>query len=413
MKWFHSLITKISLIFLLAIIGILALFFNFFSHQRDKEFGNIEEIARYALRANYDPKNESFDLQSLQNEGFVLVKDTDLQRKILANGPYGLMQNRQVAGHNMQNMMRLRTRAVAFEGKIYIRVRTNSDTILLFETPYKKELLRFLFAPLLSILLVILLYIAIIRSILPLYDLRKKVKAFANGDYDIECASKQRDEIGILANEFDASVKKIKKLRDSRQLFLRNIMHEFKTPITKGKIISELLDNVSHQESLQNLFRRQESLIEDFSRIEKLSADELPLDKSDYNLQDIVDFALDILNHKEDQVSVDLIPMNLHVDFDLFATALKNLLDNGINYAKDHKVQLRASERVIEIVNTGKALEFPLERYSEPYFLGGSKQKSSRGLGFGLFITWHIIRLHKMQLSYKRNGEENIFTISL
>ena len=45
------------------------------------------------------------------------------------------------------------------------------------------------------------------------------------------------------------------------------------------------------------------------------------------------------------------------------------------------------------------------------YLLEIKKQKSARGLGFGLFITWHVIRLHGMRLEYKREGEMNHFII--
>jgi two-component system OmpR family sensor kinase len=269
---------------------------------------------------------------------------------------------------------------------------------------------RILF-PLAAILFIIFLYSAIIRSILPLYSLRIKVKEFANGNYDVDCKSEKEDEIGILSNEFDKSVKKIKSLRDSRQLFLRNIMHELKTPITKGKLSCAMLEDSPYLETLKNVFQRQEVLLNEFARIEKLSANEIALKKENYSLQDILDYSLDILNHEQESVTCKLKPMSLHVDFELFGTAIKNLLDNGINYSDDLHVTIESNETEIIISNLGKALEFPLDRYSEPYFLEGKKQKSSRGLGFGLFITTNIIKLHNMKIEYNREKDRNIFKI--
>ena len=247
---------------------------------------------------------------------------------------------------------------------------------------------------------------------MPLKTLRQKIKLFAQGNYDITCKSDKKDEIAILANEFDSAVKKIKSLRDSRQLFLRNIMHELKTPITKGKLASEMLVDTTYQGILQNVFARQEALLEEFSRIEKLSADELKLDIQTYRIEDVVDFALDILDDKKEHITCNLTPLSLHVDFELFGVVLKNLLDNGINYATDHHVTLSNDIKNITISNKGVALEFPIERYGEPYFLEGKKQKTSRGLGFGLFIVWHIIRLHSMEITYQREGEYNHFIIT-
>ena len=51
------------------------------------------------------------------------------------------------------------------------------------------------------------------------------------------------DEIANVAIEFNNAVCKIRELIRSRQLFLRTIMHELKTPIGKGRIISEMVQD--------------------------------------------------------------------------------------------------------------------------------------------------------------------------
>jgi len=410
LKWYHSIITKISLIFALAIIGIIALLFAFAQNQKTIELDNMEKFARVVIHNSFDRKSKKISLEKLNQHGFSLVKDKKLKAIISTNIGYQNQHKKMM--NNFRGGNRFGIKAVAFKRFIYITVKYPAKELIILKSSFEKEFLPTLILPIIAILFVLFLYIAIIKSILPLYSLKNKIKEFADGNYDIDCKSNKKDEIAILSNEFDTTVKKIKKLRDSRQLFLRNIMHEFKTPITKGKLVSEMLEDSTYQDTLKNLFRRQESLLDDFSKIEKLSADELKINTQQYNLQDIVDFSLDILSHDKELVNSDLSAMSLHVDFELFATAIKNLLDNGINYSDNKSVKITSNENKIIISNTGKALEFPLDRYSEPYFLDGSKQKSSRGLGFGLYITWHVIRLHNMTLSYQREAEENIFTIT-
>ncbi|MBE0492363.1 MAG: HAMP domain-containing histidine kinase [Sulfurospirillum sp.] len=412
--WIHSLITKITLIFTLAILGIMAIAFSFHNYNNQKELENIEQLARYSLRGNY-VNHGDFDITNFKDIDFTPVQDQKLAREIFEKNkpifPPSLNQNR---GAGMAGtMMHQKIKAVIYRGKFYIIIKQNNDKNLLFNTPFSKDIFSSILFPLLFIVLVLLLYIAIIKAIIPIYDLQKKVRHFALGDYEINCASTNKDEIGLLANEFHNAVQKIKQLRDSRQLFLRNIMHELKTPITKGKFLAESITNSNHQKALQNIFNRQEALLRDFSRIEKLSADEIKLDIRTYNLEDILDFALDILDADSLHVKSNITPIRINADFELFGTALKNLLDNGIKYASDHKVTITNSQEQITITNEAPTLEFPLERYAEPYFLEGKKQKSSRGLGFGLFITYHIIKLHGMQLLYERNDANNIFTIKL
>ena len=407
MKWYHSLIIKVTLIFALALLGIGAVFFSFAEHEKSKDVRQMLDYSHMAMRSAFDNTHKTLDMAKLEELGFVLITDESLKEKLLLlprpPKPYPMK--------HMQERFRFGIDAVAHGRFIYTILTRKESNAIIFQTPFEKEFFPRILFPLIVFGLVIALYIGIIRSLLPLKSLRAKIKEFANGNYDITCKSTKSDEIAALANEFDSAVKKIKSLRDARQLFLRNIMHELKTPITKGKLAAEMIEEGSYATILRNSFKRQEALLEEFTRIEKLSADELKLDIKPYHIEDIVDFALDILEDKKEQITCKLTPTTLNVDFELFGVALKNLLDNGINYASDGKVCIENDLHSITISNTAPALEFELERYAQPYFLEGKKQKSARGLGFGLFITWHVIRLHGMKIEYQREGEINCFII--
>lgn len=409
MSWHHSIIAKISLLFALALLGIGVVFISLGSHDRENNIRSMQDYSHVAIRSAFDNASKKLDLVKLEEMGFDLVKDEILKDKILSlpRPPKPFPMKR------MEEKFRFGIYSISEGPHIYTILHNKDSEPLILRTPFEKELFPQIIFPILTFSFMIFLYIGIIKSILPLKTLRKKIKLFADGNYDIECTSGKKDEIAALANEFDSAVKKIKSLRDSRQLFLRNIMHELKTPITKGKLAAEMIEDATYTSILQNVFKRQEVLLEEFSRIEKLSADELKLDMQNYNIEDLVDFALDILDDKKEHITVHLAPISLHVDFELFGVVLKNLLDNGINYAQDAQVSITNDTKTITISNKGNPLEFPLERYGEPYFLEGKKQKSFRGLGFGLFITWHVIRLHGMKIDYQREGDMNHFVIKL
>jgi len=407
MRWYHSIITRISLIFAISLFGTTAIFFSIAQYETNRELQTMFDYSHVALRSSFDRTTKTIDFDKMEEIGFTLINDEVLKQKILElpRPPKPFPMKR------MEERFHFMIDCVPYRMHIYTILLARDMPPIVFETPLQKEMMPRLILPLLSLAFVIFLYIGIIRSILPLKTLREKIKHFANGDYDITCKSSKKDEIAALANEFDSAVFKIKSLRDSRQLFLRNIMHELKTPITKGKLAAEMIEDATYTKILQNVFNRQEALLEEFSRIEKLSADELKLDIKTYHIEDVVDFAFDILDDKRENITCKLVPMELAVDFELFGVALKNLLDNGVNYSDDHHVNLRNDLKTITISNKAHALEFPIERYAEPYFLEGKKQKSSRGLGFGLFITWHVIRLHGMRLEYKHKAGMNQFTI--
>ena len=404
MKWYNSLITKITLIFALAFIGVMAVLYIIHTQIKKAETQSINRLVTAILQNKYNDREVG--IEALKKAGFILVQDDILKQTILKKKRFS-QPARQM--RNQHKNQKIRFKVIEYERDFFLSIGRN----LVFQVPHKKDIFPKMLFPISSVLFILFLYIATIRSILPLYSLRQKVKEFASGNYDIDCRSDKKDEIGILSNEFDSSVKKIKKLRDSRQLFLRNIMHELKTPITKGKLSCEMIEESNYQGILKNVFKRQEVLLNEFARIEKLSANEIALKKENYSLQDIVDYSLDILNHTKESVTCKLTPMLLHVDFELFGTALKNILDNGINYSDDLHVKIESIENKIIISNKGKELEFPLERYCEPYFLEGKKQQSSRGLGFGLFITINILKLHNMKIEYNRQNNRNVFTIDV
>ena len=409
MRWYHSLITKVTLIFALALLGIGAVFFFLSEHEKNKDLGQMLDYSHIALRSAFDSSTKTLEMAKLEELGFELIEDETLKKTILSLH----IPPKPLPMKHMQERFRISVDAVTYGPHIYTILRKKEGDVVVLKAPFEKEFFPRILFPFIVFSLVFGLYIATIRSLLPLKSLRSQIKLFANGNYEITCKSTKKDEIAALANEFDAAVKKIKSLRDARQLFLRNIMHELKTPITKGKLAAEMIEEGSYATILRNAFKRQEALLEEFTRIEKLSADELRLELKPYRLQDVVDFALDILEDKQEFITCNLTPITLNVDFELFGVALKNLLDNGLTYSVDGNVQMVNTTQSITISNHGPALEFELERYGEPYFLEGKKQKSSRGLGFGLFITWHVIRLHGMKISYLREGETNHFTITL
>ena len=103
------------------------------------------------------------------------------------------------------------------------------------------------------------------------------------------------DELGEIADEFNKTMKKLNDLKEARELFLRNVLHELRTPVMKGKIISEIINDAEFKDDLRQIFLREELILSELTRIEKFSSNELSLNKNDYRLVDIVDHAMDLI----------------------------------------------------------------------------------------------------------------------
>jgi len=248
------------------------------------------------------------------------------------------------------------------------------------------------------------------KSLKPLKSLHQSIQQVAKGDLSISFQSKKNDEIAQVSNAFDKALRKIEALINSRQLFLRTIMHELKTPIGKGKLLNEFLEDSRQKESYDMVFERLELLIEEFSKIEQMLSSSYQVKLASYNIQEMIDQALELMIMEEEeiekQVNIHQIePFILKTDFELFSLALKNLIDNALKYSLDHKIEIFIYHDRIELLNKGEQFTQNLEEYTQPF------NPKGQGLGLGLYIVHNIMDLLKLNISYQYIEEKNIFII--
>ena len=260
-----------------------------------------------------------------------------------------------------------------------------------------------------SLLIVItILYINTLKKLLPLKELKDKVINFGDEKFDFELSnSSSKDEVTLLANEFKKSAQKLKNIKESRNIFIRNIMHELKTPITKGKFLLQLEKSDENIEKLKMVFNRLESLINEFATIEELISQNRVLEKKSYFLEDLLDNAKDILMIDDNCVKNSYENIKLNVNFKLFSIAIKNLIDNAIKYSNDKKVEVLTQNEDILFVNSGKKLEGDFEKYLEPFY----SKSSNESFGLGLYIVFNILKANGYNLLYKYEDGKNIFII--
>lgn len=296
-----------------------------------------------------------------------------------------------------------------YQGKIYFWIQSARFSILLEDrtsAPFSPLNLFYSYATILTIIL--LSFGLIIHRLSPLRRLRRQIASFGEGDMGVSFHISGQDEIALIANELETTQNKIRALIDSRTLFLRNIMHELKTPIAKGRIVTTMIADAKQQARFVSIFERLEGLIAEFALIEEVSSGAQSHEKkAEFRLLDLIDEAIDMgliepeLIHREVDGSV-----MIEANFRLFATAIKNMIDNAIKYSPTKTMSIRMEDDIIVFSNYGEALTKPLSYYVEA-FTKDHPTKDSFGLG--LYIVNAILIEHGYCLAYERREDENCF----
>ena len=309
---------------------------------------------------------------------------------------------------------------------IFLHIFNNGhDNFLHFQTPFedfiiidKNNILNtfnrvtlFIFLSLL--IMILLIAYSLYKKLAPLSELTSKINEIEKKDLKLDFLKKDaKDEVSLLAKTLQDKSENLNKIKTARDVFIRNIMHELKTPITKGRFLTQLPHSTQNNEKLNVVFLQLESLINEFAIIEEVIAKKENILKKEIFFDDILENALDLLMiDNEDKITVNTNTLKLSVNFKLFTIVIKNLIDNALKYSHNDKITINVQEHSISFLNKGKKLEYDLEQYYEPFFSDHTNKKESFGLG--LYIIKSILDVHNFQLDYTYKNEENKFTIIL
>jgi len=260
------------------------------------------------------------------------------------------------------------------------------------------------------LLLLFVLYRFIVKGVRPLKKLTQQLENIDDNKI-IDTRIEGDDEVAKLANAFYQAQEKILTLQQSRTLFMRNVMHELKTPIAKGKLMSAMLEVDPYTKNeLDSLFEQMQLHLNDLAQVELLTAKNLELDLKEYGVVDLVDQAFDLLYISEDECKSFLKNERLNVDFNLFAYALKNLIDNALKYATSLPIIIKSEADGIVVINKGKPLERDINAYLKAFSRDHS-HNAIEGMGLGLYIANEIILKHGFVLSYRYENGAHHFKI--
>lgn len=239
------------------------------------------------------------------------------------------------------------------------------------------------------------------------------------------------------ADERMTEISKLQEQEKFRREFIGNLAHELKTPIfsIQGYILT-LLDGGLEDESVNRMFLERASLatermvhlLEDLDDLNKLEANRMKLDKSNFSLAGLVHEVIDSveLKAKEKEIALQY-PSDsaiiVNADRAKIAQVLINLISNSVNYGNiGGRTHVRFYEMndlvLIEVSDNGPGIDNDeLPRIFERFYrVEKSRTRNEGGSGLGLAIAKHIIDSHHQTISARSTvgmGTTFAFTLDL
>lgn len=401
----HSIFFKIVVLFLCALFGFFAVSYYFIQdHIKNEELLSQVRYGQFTATIN-ELMQFGADLptikQYLNNIHFTPVSKDEIKR---------VLQEINKIPYDFDGIF---AKAINTQNGIYILLET-SDEATLYRDNSHKSYENFYIITLIGIVLLTFVFFIVLKSLMPIKVLKGQIKQFAEGHFDTYYEQDAKDEIDELYHEFYKASNKIKSLNESRSLLLRSIMHELKTPITKGRIVAEMVQDSKQKQQLCSSFTRLNELINEFAKIEEINSKNYHINKQEFLLSDLIAHTENMLliDEASESSPITFLSPNalIKADFDLFAIALKNLLDNAIKYSEDGKVSVYVKNDRLYTSSRGEPLTHPLKDYFKPYFKN-EKNPSSQGFGLGMYIIKNTLDNQGFDLSYKHENGCNIFII--
>lgn len=253
----------------------------------------------------------------------------------------------------------------------------------------------------------------------PIKMLSNGAEALAAGNYKKRIAIASKDEIGQLCQNFNQLAHTLEANEQSRAVWIADISHELRTPISVLKAqIEAMQDGVRalNQTSLSHLHKKVSelnSLIDDLFELTLSNIGALSYHKEDTSLYHLVSTCVDLHQVKARDAGLELIeilpadsPVFVWGDRKRLRQLLSNLLENAIRYTSRGgriEVHLRETANTATLLISDSAPAVPDNQheaiFERLFRLENSRSRDTGGAGLGLAICRNIVAAHQGEIS--------------
>jgi two-component system, OmpR family, sensor kinase len=221
----------------------------------------------------------------------------------------------------------------------------------------------------------------------------------------------RKDELAVLARDFDAMADQLRANRSAITQLLRDISHELRSPLARMRVALGLARqppaDLSRQlDRLEREIERLDSLISQVLKLARLHGTDAPFAREAFDLDEVIEEVVRDANFEGAAKNCKITLQGaanaaINGNRDLVRSAIENVLRNAVRYSpQDAPVSVAVTRDqggwVILIRDRGPGVPAgDLERIFEPFYrVAESRDRDSGGEGIGLAITAQVMKAH-------------------
>jgi len=300
----------------------------------------------------------------------------------------------------------------------------HADYSLAFSVPRREHRIwHTLFSLLIIVAVLVLLYHATRRLFAPIKEIRNGVVRIGTGELSHRIDIQRRDELGELGDSINDMANDIEQMLEAKRQLLLAISHELRSPLTRAKLATAMLDDERQQAEIQHDLDEMEALIEELLETERLSTRHHILNKSEKQLQLLISEVLEqFFAGQSIEVELAKETITALVDSARIKLLIKNLLGNALQHnpadAEPPSISLAKIVQSIRITiqDHGAGIEPQhLPHLTEPFYrTDAARQRETGGYGLGLYLCKVIAEAHGGQLQIQSQpGQGTTVVVSL
>lgn len=248
-----------------------------------------------------------------------------------------------------------------------------------------------------------IVWVALRWLLLPVDWLNRGMEKVAQGDLDHRIPTRDTDELGRLAQQFNGMTGQVKAMLDQRRQLLLDVSHELRTPITRLKLGLETLEEGPERQSLTEDVSALELLVSELLEGARLAHGRTQLQMETVDLASLVRDGGQEFQDQSPGLQWE-VPESLVIQGDALRLqrVMLNLIKNALTHGQPARgpvsvrVARQGNQAVVTVEDQGPGLSVDLlERLFTPFFrVDASRNRGTGGVGLGLHLCQGVARAH-------------------